>query len=365
MNKLLLNINIQKPQIKKEKPKNNNNKENINKSINNKDNIKINKNIAFLNSNNTLLLKTQNTTNTNLLQMKVLQIKLTMKFNERVKYYVGDLINTNNNKINLENYSDSVIINSEKELDITNLLYDEPLKNLLVKTKQLNKRFSFIRADIYNILSPSFCKVRNSNNYGTILRCLNFGRHWHLYYNKPQDKPFSSKINHIFWRGTTTGFIDSNISNRFILMEKWFDKHPHINIGFCTIKQENFEYKKYLKGRVKPHKFLDYKYILSVNGNDKDSGLNWKLNSNSVVLMTAPKISSWLMESKLIPDYHYVLLKDDFSNLEEKLNWCNNNQNKCIEIIKNANKYMQQFYNQTYEEQIEIAVINEYFKKII
>ena len=185
-----------------------------------------------------------------------------------------------------------------------------------------------------------------------------------MYYNKPPDKPFLSKISHIFWRGTTTGFCNTDISNRFKLIERWFNKHPHINIGFSSIKQGRMEYKKYLKDLVEPEKFLNYKYILSINGNDKDSGLNWKLNSNSLVLMTAPKICSWLMESTLIPDYHYVLLKDDFSDLEEKLHWCNNNQSKCIEIIRNANKFMKQFSNEMREQEIEAAVINEYFKKI-
>ena len=143
MNKLLLSINIQKPinnkvaQTKKEKPKNNN----INKPINNKDNI--NKNIAFLNSNNILLLKTQNTTNTNLLQLKVSQTKLNIKFNERVKYYVGDLINTSKNKLNLENYNDSVIINSEKELDITNLPY-----SLETSLKSLQNLYNYFYEDI-------------------------------------------------------------------------------------------------------------------------------------------------------------------------------------------------------------------------
>ena len=59
------------------------------------------------------------------------------------------------------------------------------------------------------------------------------------------------------------------------------------------------------------------------------------------------------METTLIPNYHYVLLKDDFSDLEEKLLWCETNQSKCKEIIKNANTFM---------EQLEIDVINRYFK---
>ena len=108
---------------------------------------------------------------------------------------------------------------------------------------------------------------------------------------------------------------------------------------------------------------LKYKFIISVEGNDKDSGLNWKLNSNSLVLMPKPTISSWLMESELIPNYHYILLKDDFSDLRSKYWWCRKNTEKCKEIIKNANNFMKRFSNNEKEEEIEKKVINEYFKR--
>ena len=78
--------------------------------------------------------------------------------------------------------------------------------------------------------------------------------------------------------------------------------------------------------------------------------------------MAKPRVTSWLMETTLIPNKHYVLLKDDFSDLYEKLEWCNNNQDKCIEIIKNANAFMQQFANNSLEEKLEMDVLNKYFE---
>ena len=71
------------------------------------------------------------------------------------------------------------------------------------------------------------------------------------------------------------------------------------------------------------------------------------------------------MESTLIPNYHYVLLKDDFSDLEEKILLCNNHPNECKQIIRNANEYMQQFSNEELEQRIEDAVIQEYFKRVV
>ena len=58
------------------------------------------------------------------------------------------------------------------------------------------------------------------------------------------------------------------------------------------------------------------------------------------------------MESLLVPDYHYVLLEDDFSNLEEKYNWCEENQDKCEEIVRNSTRFMQQFKNPNLEKKL-------------
>ena len=63
---------------------------------------------------------------------------------------------------------------------------------------------------------------------------------------------------------------------------------------------------------------------MSIEGNDKDSGLQWKLNSNSVVFMPRPTKISWLMEDTLVPGKHYILIKDDFSDIDEKFKWCEN-----------------------------------------
>lgn len=109
---------------------------------------------------------------------------------------------------------------------------------------------------------------------------------------------------------------------------------------------------------------LKYKYIMSVEGNDKDNGLQWKLNSNSIILMSKPRITTWLMETTLIPNYHYVLLKDDYSDLEKQLHWCNNNQDKCLIINQNARKFMNQFVNNETEERIEGKVLKKYFDLI-
>jgi hypothetical protein len=109
---------------------------------------------------------------------------------------------------------------------------------------------------------------------------------------------------------------------------------------------------------------LGYKYILSIEGNDKDSGLNWKLNSNSLIFMAKPTIVSWLMESLLIPNFHYILVDNDFGDLAERLEWCERNPSLCQQIIKNANDFMKVFQDQNSEVWLEKHVVTAYINNV-
>jgi hypothetical protein len=276
---------------------------------------------------------------------------------QRICFYLGNLTKGEyGDKITINNLGN----NSKNENEKIN--YEITLKNLLIKLGYKDRNFYAVFGDIQHRINPlTLCKNRCSDSKdGVILRCLNFERHWKNYYNKPKDILFNQKLNICFWRGTTTGSED-RLANRFDLVKKWFNKRPDLDIGFSFICQGKDNYKQYVKGNVPITYFLKYKYIISVEGNDKDSGLNWKLNSNSLVLMPRPRIESWLMETTLIPNYHYILLNDDFTDLAEKIEWCNANQNKCKEIITNANNFMKQFANQKVEEDIQTEVLKRYF----
>lgn len=285
-----------------------------------------------------------------------------IKCEERIHHYVGNMISQSCVQI-----KDSECINDmmNKRGSVNFGVYQVPLHKLLTKHSHQDKNFKYKMMDIQCDVND-YCFVKNRtvhDNKPTILRSLNFQRHWKYFYNKPNDIEYEQKINRIFWRGTTTGK-ETNKGNRFQLMKQWFGGSDNIDIAFSHICQGKDEYAEYVKGKVEIHEFLKYKYILSVEGNDKDSGISWKLNSNSLIFMTRPTKVSWLMEDKLIPDYHYILLKDDFSDLLEKYEWCENNPEQCIEIINNANNYMRLFDDNQHEEQIEKQVLDEYFKRV-
>ena len=60
---------------------------------------------------------------------------------------------------------------------------------------------------------------------------------------------------------------------------------------------------------------------MALEGNDVASNLKWVMSSNSIAVMPRPTCETWFMEGKLIPNYHYIEIKPDYSDLPEKLQY--------------------------------------------
>ena len=52
------------------------------------------------------------------------------------------------------------------------------------------------------------------------------------------------------------------------------------------------------------------------------------MSSKSVAVMPKPKFESWFMEATLIPNFHYIEIKDDYSDLNDKLEYYIENLDK-------------------------------------
>ena len=189
---------------------------------------------------------------------------------------------------------------------------------------------------------PTLMKARTVNNMNNaIIVPLSYKRHWNPMFGVLKKSiKWENKINNVIYRGTLTG----RTTKRLDFCKLYFNKY---NIGLLKNNGQfqNLNYDEYLRNKMTPDEMIKYKYIISIEGNDKDSGLNWKLASNSVVIMTPPIYESWLMEGKLEPYIHYVPMKNDMSDLDDILEWCKKNDDKCKEIAQNARKFIMQFTN--------------------
>lgn len=290
---------------------------------------------------------------------------------ERVLYYLGDI---KNHTID-ENYLSMNKMYTYDTIVDKYYVWGEHLKAFLKRHNlhlQKNLVFDFEAGDISKPTNRyALVRNRSVDNKGnidrkpTLMKSLTLGRHWDHVYNKQIDiVPFYRKKNILFWRGATTGD-EERPGNRFDIVKMYFNIYPFIDVGYSgTCQGKDEKYAKYVKGSCDIATFLEHKFILSLEGNDKDSGINWKLNSDCVVVMPKPRHTSWLMEDTLIPGYHYVLVKDDFSDLVEKYEWMMSHMEECQQIVKNANQYMKQFSDIEREERIELDVVKRYLKKM-
>ena len=308
------------------------------------------------------------------------RVKYYMKDSYNNKIYVPNNIYSNKNFImNIKNNNNEIEPNftihksnfdSLKKINTSHHKnYIKDMNYVLSLNKKKNNYFQIAFGDINSKCNYKgiIAKSRINNDNNIILLKLNYPRHWKQFkLVKKNDIPFNNKNNKITWRGVTTGHRDKLINKRYTLVNKYYNhKNKNIDVGFSKIVQDRNNFKKYLKNPLSIEEQLKSKFIISIEGNDVPTGLKWQLYSNSVVFMTKPKICSWLMEDMLIPNVHYILLKDDYSDLEEKYNWALNHQKECIEISKNATNYMKQFLDKKKEDKITKLIMNKYFENII
>jgi hypothetical protein len=182
-----------------------------------------------------------------------------------------------------------------------------------------------------------------------------------LRYNSPcltvdkNDKVWSKKSNGVVWRGATTG---EGLRENFV--ESYFEKY---DIGFSTVKQKP-HLARYIKKRISVSEQLNYKFIVSLQGNDLASNIRWALFSNSVLVMPKPLWTSWTMEEKLIPYVHYLPLNDELTNLDEILTWAAENDTQCQEIAQNGKQYVTQFLDRKYNTEVKMMFLKEYAKRL-
>jgi hypothetical protein len=217
-----------------------------------------------------------------------------------------------------------------------------------------------------NLPVLSKARIIGEINNGILFKA-NYNRHWSIFLKDLKDGDpvtWENKKNEIVWRGVhCTG--RTKKANRRSCVSKYYNKY---NIGFTAHKQEDDYYnnnKDFFKNYMSIKDMLNYKYLLCIEGNDVATSLKWMLASNSVVLMAKPMMETWLMEGLLKPYVHYVPLKDDFSDLDEILDWCKNNDSKCKQISQNARKWMKPFMNNEEELKLHNRITQWYKENII
>lgn len=159
---------------------------------------------------------------------------------------------------------------------------------------------------------------------------------------KEYDTPFAEKRSAVIWRGATTGRVTGQ--ERFKLVEMYWERDPRVDVGFSQIVQGEQDCTKWLKPKMAWHEMIQYKYIMSLEGNDVASGLRWQLLSNSVVFMPPPTRETWFLEGQLVPYVHFIPVFENFTNIVTQLEWAEAHPKECEAIVRNATEYVSDVY---------------------
>ncbi|KAJ3242835.1 capsule-associated protein CAP1 [Chytriomyces hyalinus] len=184
--------------------------------------------------------------------------------------------------------------------------------------------------------------------------------------------PWEHKKPVLFWRGSTTGGnyrtgSPWQLYGRTRLMDwekKWAAKFPdstfdaayeapplekglNVDVGFSGFAQTDEQSAALInatygiKGSVNFEKTKQFKYLLVLDGNTWPSRLQSYLQTNSVILYNG--IFTDFFNWNLVPWVHYVPVKLDFSDLEERLEWLMAHDAEAKAITLNAQKLMQRW----------------------
>lgn len=229
------------------------------------------------------------------------------------------------------------------------ITYFLDLKQLLVNFPS-NKKFNYCFGDVTHIPNePAFVKSRPicESNENSVILPLNSIRH----FNFVKDKVlFKEKLNKAVWRGNA----------KQIHRQSFLNKHynnPLCDVGEVQGINDSSFYKPFLSIAEQ----LKYKFIFSLEGNDVATSLKWIMSSNSIAVMPKPKYETWFMEGALVPGVHYISIKEDYSDVDEVIDFYVAHPEKCQEIIENANRYVDCFKNKKFEQLLALSVIEKYF----
>ncbi|MFI3277136.1 glycosyl transferase family 90 [Vibrio sp.] len=224
----------------------------------------------------------------------------------------------------------------------------------VIKCFPPRSHFKYVNGDVIDIPEePSFLKSRpiEGDNRNSVLLKLNAIRHYRFVND---EKQYEDKSDMLVWRGT--GFRP----NRRVLLSTHFN-NPRCNVGRVDTQDKDPEQLSYLTPPMSIQEQLNYKFILSLEGMDVATNLKWIMSSNSLCFTPKLVYETWFMEGQLQAGVHFIEVKDDFSDLDEKMDYYLAHPEEAKAIINNAQQWVAQFKDAKREKILSLMVADKYF----
>lgn len=276
---------------------------------------------------------------------EVLGTRIPKAVSERLDYYLR--LRTTYSLSNPHNRS--VLLNEKKNVYFFDLFE-------FVRHFDPRLKFNYVFGDVTEVpQEPSLVKSRpiGSENDNAVLFKLEKMRHFY-FVDDPWD--FREKLPKLAWRGRL--HLNVKKETRLSLLEEFYS-NPLCNVGHVS---SGDLYPQLRRESMSITEQLRYKYLLSLEGVDVATNLKWIMSSNSLCFSQRPRFETWFMEGSLIPGFHYVEIADDFRDLEDRIIYYESHPDEAMEIIKNANAYVEQFRDPVKEDLLCMLVLERYLR---
>lgn len=199
---------------------------------------------------------------------------------------------------------------------------------------------------------PSIVKSRpiGPDNNNAVLLNLDKVRHFIFLSDKYK---FADKDDKALFRGKACGK-----SNRLAFIEKYWG-NPRFHLATIDAPRPEWQGQK-----LSLYDQLRHRYIMTLEGNDVASNLKWVMSSNSIAVTPRMKYETWFMEGLLKGGEHYIEVADDFSDVEDRLDYYSSHPAEARDILDNAHSYVARFRNPHREKLISLLVLYRYLQAV-
>ncbi len=216
-------------------------------------------------------------------------------------------------------------------------------------------KWQYVFGDVTHVPGvPSIVKSRPvaGDNANSVLLNLDKARHFVFLDDRT---PWREKADKAIFRVDIGGK-----PQRIRFMELYHGK-PFCDAG-CVYDDPVFP-RGWLVPKISLAAHLGYKFIVALQGVDVATNLKWIMSTNSLAVMPRPVYESWFMDGRLIPGVHYVEIRADLTDLEERMNHYITHPDEAEAILRNAHEYVAQFRNKRRERLVHLMVLQKYFGK--
>lgn len=158
------------------------------------------------------------------------------------------------------------------------------------------------------------------------------------------DWPYKS--NELIWRGSCSG-VGDNKSLRVRFVEHLYKNNSDIGLSNWWSEGKNISTELF-KNRINYTELMKSKIHFILDGNGISSNMMWGFSTNSVPILIS-NMKCWFSEF-VKENEHYISIKHDLSDLDEKLEWIKNNDDKSEQIAKNAFEFTKEFFSPQFQK---------------